>query len=122
MRLLLVGDSHCLDLTSHLKAIDSTAKILTVSVGSNIFDVFSHYDDTFPDIVAFDPTCCIIHCGHNDLAFHVHKNPQPSNSTLVASDLIDAAMNVQRDFPNHYCGNLFTIAKNLHKNVNPTKT
>jgi lysophospholipase L1-like esterase len=99
MRLLLVGDSNCLDLEPYLKAIDPSAKMLTISVGSNILNVFNHYNDMFPEIVAFDPSCCIIHCGHNDLAFHAYKNPQPSNSTLVAIDLIDAAMNVQRDFP-----------------------
>jgi lysophospholipase L1-like esterase len=118
MNWLIVGDSNCLDLSPYLQSIDYIDQTYITSVGSSIDGTFDQYNRELPNIASFNPVCCILHCGHNDLAVHDYKNPTPSTSFMARDDLLDLAKYVQRDFPSA----IVAISSVLPRSFTPTST
>jgi lysophospholipase L1-like esterase len=118
MNWLLIGDSNCVDLAPYLKSVNYIDQVYVTSVGSSINATLDQYNNELHYIASFDPGCCILHCGHNDLAVHDVKNPTPSTSFLARDDLIDMAKYVQRDFPTA----IVAISSVLPRSYTPTST
>jgi hypothetical protein len=57
------------------------------------------YENNLENILNFNPRYVLLHTGHNDLAFHLRKNPVPKDSSQVTQITLDAATLLQRNHP-----------------------
>jgi lysophospholipase L1-like esterase len=99
MRLLLLGDSHCRDLGNHIKSANSNITVLPICIGRNTDPIIHIYQNSMLQVSQFNPQTCIIHTGHNDLAFHPVLNVLPKISKEISNITIDFANLVIHDNP-----------------------
>jgi hypothetical protein len=99
VRLLLVGDSHMRDMDFFVQAIRPTYSTFTVCIPSSIDDIMTAYRSKFGNITTFDPEYCLLHMGHNELAYHPAHNVSPRQSRDVIRRTMAVAREIQTDFP-----------------------
>jgi hypothetical protein len=100
MRVLIAGDSHTRDMASYMKRVSTSSEFYTVSVPSDTPSIIRDYHANFPAIRAFHPEVCILNTGHNQIAFHKYRNPNPIVSSVVAADTIAFAHTIRQNHPN----------------------
>jgi lysophospholipase L1-like esterase len=100
MLILIIGDSHCQTLHETFKQVSPDDRVITVSVGSNIAAIISHYNERLATIRHLRPDCVVLHVGHNDMSFHPLKNTLPRISRDVTRDILAFASSVRSDIPN----------------------
>ena len=99
MKLLLLGDSHCRELTDIFAELTSTITVYTVFVPLDITSITLQYRSKINTINAYRPDVILIHLGHNDLVYHPVHNLSPSNSSTVASSTIALANELHQNHP-----------------------
>jgi hypothetical protein len=89
MRLLIVSDSHGrgLDAIIHRNYKDWT--VMTVWVGAQLSYVRSKYHDQMQEIYEFNPTCAVLHVGHNDIMYHPRHNETPQHIKYYFPEVVD---------------------------------
>jgi lysophospholipase L1-like esterase len=100
MRLLIVGDSHCRDISPALKALNTDNLIFTISVGSHIPSITLNYRSKLQAVTNFRPDLVVIHLGHNDISWHATKNPRPIVSRDASALTIGLANEIKANHPN----------------------
>ena len=107
MHILFLGDSHCREMDELLTDVRPRYKTLTIMKPRSTPAVLHHYRTSLNEIVNFDPTVCVLHVGHNDMAFHTVLNPHPHISPDVTISTLNFANEVQNKFPklphHHFC-------------------
>jgi lysophospholipase L1-like esterase len=100
MHILIVGDSHCRDISPALKTLNTHNMIFTVSVGSQIPIIALSYRSKIQAITNFRPDIAILHLGHNDISWHATKNPRPIVSRDASALTIALANEIKANHPN----------------------
>ena len=100
MRLLIVGDLHCRDISPAIKALNTDNMIFTVFVGSHIPAITLSYRSKIHAITNFRPDLVVIQLGHNDISWHASKNPRPIVSRDASALTIGLAREIKRKHPN----------------------
>jgi lysophospholipase L1-like esterase len=93
MRLLLIGDSHCYDMTSALQTLNQNLSVFPLILGSQILPLTLKYRSKIPSIIRFDPEYTILHVGHNNMARHSYYNQLP----LVSRDVSRLTMTLANE-------------------------
>jgi lysophospholipase L1-like esterase len=99
MHLLLVGDSHCRNMSKFIQQLNRSVIVYTVMVPDQLDPIINQYRNELQYIVNFDPDTVLLHAGHNDMAKHSYHNPIPTVSRDAVPNLIDFALDIQANFP-----------------------
>jgi lysophospholipase L1-like esterase len=78
MRVLLIGDSNCRELSADFMALVPDISVRIVSVGRRTSLVRDEYMRQLPSLLVFMPEYIILHSGHNDVSYHWRYNTDPS--------------------------------------------
>jgi hypothetical protein len=97
--LLIIGDSHCRDLNDVIARAYPNIKVYIISVGQQTDSIINCYISELNAVTAFMPDVIVLHTGHNEIAYHRHKNPIPKDSTLTTAITINAAQIIQSHHP-----------------------
>ena len=85
-RILVIGDSNCRNLEPSFQRLGLfDTKI--VSLGSSTPRLAVLVGRHIPEIFDMDPDICIVHSGHNDLAYHARFNPEPMTASKTAEEV-----------------------------------
>jgi hypothetical protein len=95
MKVLLLGDSNCRGMDLLALKSHPDVQLYLISVGGQTQDIMHKYNSNLQSIYRFNPTCILLHSGHNDLAFHSRKNPSPKDSSQATSTTLNAALALQ---------------------------
>jgi hypothetical protein len=93
MRLLVIGDSHCRDMTPALQFLAPLDQYYTITKGDQTDEIICLYRKQIPAIWNFNPTKILLHAGHNDVAWHRTRNPLPIVSRDAARITLDLQLN-----------------------------
>ena len=99
MKVCVIGDSHVRNMSPYLSVIDPFGSNFILSKGSNNQAVTHLYRSKTTAVQTYDPDLCIIHMGHNSLAYHSSKNPSPTTSRLATADTLNLATVLITDLP-----------------------
>ena len=97
--LLLIGDSFARRCESTIREMYPAVPLKVIAIGAKTTDITAKYNAEIVSARAFNPTHIIQHEGHNDLAFHPHKNSLPEISRDVAASSITLALHLQLNHP-----------------------
>ena len=109
MRLLVVGDSHCRDMTIALKILAPLDDYYTITKGRQTDEIIPLYRAQMPNVTKFAPTVIVLHVGHNDVAWHPVHNTLPLVSRDVARITLAFADEISTNHPSTqlYISNIF---------------
>jgi lysophospholipase L1-like esterase len=109
MTLLVVGDSHCRDMSIALKFLAPLDNYYTITKGRQIDEIVPLYRAQMINVSKFAPTVIILHVGHNDAAWHPVYNTLPLVSRDVARITLAFADEISTNHPSAqlYISNIF---------------
>jgi hypothetical protein len=101
MRLLVVGDSHCRNMYTAIKASHEHIRIMVVFKPTTIDQIADLIlVQKRAAVIHFDPNFAVIHCGHNNIVEHPVHNRNPLYSQTVIDLQIQLAQDIQVFLPN----------------------
>jgi lysophospholipase L1-like esterase len=126
MKVLLIADSHGYDMEWLLTGLGENIEVYTVVLGRGTSAIRGLYRDRLEEIVYFDPSVVLIHCGHNDISRHILHNTNPLFITAAFHLVMELALEVQANFPTatlvissllpRKAGNFYTVTDSLKYN------